>query len=158
MVHDCSASAECREFIRNLPYKELLEILEGGPSYPAALVGGLIRSENPYFSEDGFELTEDALKKRVTCGEFRGMSAEHPYDPGVDGPIPAPLDRGSETWHWSTKRRPADIPDYPTPELEARVVVKEIEITYAPEVPGTTQKPHLLILYSGGNSGGPVAP
>lgn len=119
----------------------------------------LIDRESPYFEVGDAIITQDDLDTAVIGGEFKDRKPADAtlYNITVHGEIPMPNEKGSKTWFFHSEHRPGDIDESNPPDGWCRIV-KTIEIRYLPKVdtghPDGPQPPHLIILYSGGDSGG----
>jgi hypothetical protein len=149
--------------INTLTHADFIQLTNGSTQRLAKAYLGLselIDSESPYFEVGDAIITAADLTSAEIGGEFAGRKpsvSNSLYDFSTDGAIPLPNDAGSKTWYFHSAHRPIDIGTINPPDGWCRIV-KTIEIKYEPKVetghPDGPQKPHLIILYSGGDSGG----
>jgi hypothetical protein len=148
-----------------LPEVKQLIALTSTPASGYLSLGALIDDESPYFTVGQAIFTLTAPNISIT-GEFanRNPAAGNLYKRPPEDPIPLPTDSGSKTWYFHHDWRPGDIDPNNPPNGFCRIV-KSIEIRYQPDVdtglvdattgnPVGAKPPHLIILYSGGDSGG----
>ena len=150
---------QVNDLLKGFTREQFARALQGTPfeSDPAAYnLGGFILENNPYLPLD--QIIVPALTTTRISGQLHKFSSSDPWNLAKNGRIKSPAE-DPDTWYFSTQRRPPDMPlSDPPRELDARNVVKCIELEYGPEVDGGTpdgrpkpKAPHIIICYAGGN-------
>ena len=150
---------QVNDLLKGFTREQFVRALQGTAfeSDPAIYdLGGFVLQNNPYLRPD--QIIVPSLNTNRVSGQLKGFDSSDPWNLAKNGRIKSPSE-DLNTWYFSIHERPPDVSlSDPSPELEARNVVKCIELEYGPAVDGGTPEgrpkpkaPHIIICYAGGN-------